>query len=149
MALVTDSRRSLSEQFRDVREEAMSMRGEATEIASEVQRLLMMEKELAQAEVQEAKSHAMKGSMFGAIALEVAMLMSVFLFLAIMFALDTLMPIWAAALATTGIAAAIALLFGLLAMQQWRNFSPVPKRTIQTIQEDIRWARSQMKFNAR
>lgn len=148
MALATDGRRSLSDQFREVRQEAMSMRGEATEIASELQRLLKMEMELAQAEVQEAKSHATKGTMFGVMAAIVAMIMSVFLFLAIMFGLDTVLPLWAAALVTTGIAAVIAGLFGVLAMQQWKSFSPMPKRAIKTMQEDVKWAKSQMRSNA-
>ena len=149
MALATDSRRSLSEQFREMRDEAMSMRGDVSGIATEVQRLLQMEMELAQAEIQEAKGHATKGTMFGAFAGVFALIMSVFLFLAIMFGLDTLMPTWAAALATTGIAAGVALLCGLIAMQQWRSFSPVPRRTMRTMQEDIKWARSQIKSNGR
>lgn len=149
MALATEHRRSLTEQLREMRDEAMSMRGDVGSIAGEVQRLLQMEMELAQAEVQEAKGHATKGTIFGVFAGVFALIMSVFLFLAIMFGLDTLMPTWAAALATTGIAAAVALLLGLLAMQQWRSFSPVPRRTIRTMQEDIRWARSQMTSNAR
>jgi hypothetical protein len=63
-----------------------------------------------------------------------------------MFALDTAMPLWAAALVTTGIIAVIAALFGLLSRQQWRSFSPVPKRAVRNVQEDIRWARSQLRL---
>jgi uncharacterized membrane protein YqjE len=148
MALVTDSQRRVTDRFRDVKDEAMSMRGEAGEIASELQQLLRMEMELAQAEVQEAKQHAMRGSLFGGMALEYAMLVSVFLFLAVMFALDTAMPIWAAALITTGIVALVAGFFGLLAMSQWKKFSPMPKRAIRTMQEDLKWARNQIRSSA-
>jgi uncharacterized membrane protein YqjE len=148
MALATDSQRRVSDRFRDVKDEAMSMRGEATEIASELQQLVRMEMELAQAEVQEAKQHATRGTMFGAMALELAMLMSVFLFLAIMFAIDTALPLWAAALITTGIVALLAAILGLLAKQQWSKFSPMPKRAIRTMQEDLKWAKSQIRSNA-
>lgn len=147
MALATNSRRSLSEQFTEMRDEAMAMRGDVNSIASEVQRLLQMEVQLAQAEMQEARQHAMRGTMVSGAAAVFALIMSIFLFLAIMFALDTLMPIWAAALATTGIAAGVAILFAMLGMQQWRSFSPVPRRTIRTMQEDVRWAKSQLKSN--
>lgn len=148
MALATDSQRRFTDRFRDVKDEAMSMRGEASGIASELQQLVRMEVELAQAEVQEAKQHAMRGSMFGGLALEYAVLVSVFLFLAIMFAIDTALPLWAAALITTGIVALVAGLFGLLAMMQWKKFSPMPKRAIRTMQEDLKWAKSQIRSNA-
>lgn len=148
MALAIDSQRRVSDRFRDVREEAMSMRGEAAGIATELQQLMRMEMELAQAEVQEAKQRATRGTMFGALAIEYAMLMSVFLFLAVMFAIDTALPLWAAALITTGIVAAIAAIFGLLAMSQWKKFSPVPRRAINSMQEDLKWAKSQIRSNA-
>lgn len=148
MALATDSQRRVSDRFRDVRDEAMSMRGEATEIAAELQQLMRMEMELAQAEVQEAKQRATRGTVFGAMAVEYAMLVSVFLFLAIMFAIDTALPLWAAALITTGIVAVIAAIFGLLAMSQWKKFSPMPKRAMRSMKEDLRWARSQIRSNA-
>lgn len=142
-------RSSLGDQFRTARDEAMGMRDELSGLAAEMRRLFQMEAELAQAEVQEAKGHATKGAAFGAIAGLIAVIMLVFLFLTIMFAIDTALPLWAAALITTGIAGLIAALFGLMAKMQIRSFSPVPKRAIRTMQEDIQWAKSQMRSSAR
>jgi uncharacterized membrane protein YqjE len=147
MALAIRRDGSISEQLSAVRNEAMSMRGEAAAIASDFQQLMKMEVELAQAEMQEARGHAMKGSIFGAMAAEYAMLMSVFLFLAIMFAIDTALPLWAAALITTGIAALVASIFALLARSEMSKFSPFPKRAMRAMQEDVKWARSQIKSN--
>ena len=147
MALTIDRNRSLSEQLRDARDEVTSMRGDAGQIAGEFQRLAQMELELARAEMQEARGHATRGTLFGAMAAEYALLVSLFLFLAVMFALDTAMPLWAAALITTAIVAVVAALFGLLAKQQWSRFSPVPRRAVATVKEDIQWARNQLRLN--
>jgi uncharacterized membrane protein YqjE len=139
----------LSEQLRAVREEASSVRGEVTGIASDLQRLLRMEGELAQAEMREARSRASRGAIFGAIAGLLGIITLVFLFLAIMFALDTELPLWAAALITTGIAALLAAIGGMMASQQFKRFSPIPRRAIHEMQEDLSWARSQMKSRMR
>jgi hypothetical protein len=72
-----------------------------------------------------------------------------FLFLTIMFALDTALPLWAAALITAAIALALAAVFAMLAMEQFKRFSPVPKRFIRTVREDIQWAKTQMQSSAR
>ena len=136
---------SLTDQLRAVRDEAMSVRGEASSIATDLQQLMRMEVELAKAEMQEARGHAMKGAALGALALELGMIMSIFLFLAVMFALDTAMPLWAAALITTGIIALIAGILAFLARSQISKFSPTPKRAIRTMQEDIQWAKSLMR----
>lgn len=145
MAMTTTEKGSLTDQLRTARDEAMAMRGDVMGIATEMQRLLQLEMELAKAEVDEAKGHATKGTAFGAMAAILGLITSVFLFLAIMFALDTLLPIWAAALATTGIALLLTAIFGFMAKQQISSFSPVPRRAIRTMQEDIKWAKSQIR----
>lgn len=138
-----------SQQLRSAREEALAMRGEVSNVAAEMQRLMQLELELAQAEMNEARGHATKGAAFGAIAGVLGLLTIVFLFLAIMFALETAMAFWAAALITAGIAALVMALAGLMAKMQISRFSPVPQRFIRTMQEDLQWARSQIKSNAR
>lgn len=136
---------SLKEQLRAARDEAMSMRGEAVGLIAEIQRLFLMEKDLAQAEMQQARSRAVQGAIMGGMAALFGLLTVIFLFLSIMFALETALPFWAAALVTTGIAALLALFTGVLAMQRIKKVSPMPRRAMQSIQEDISWARSQMR----
>jgi hypothetical protein len=140
---------SLTDTLRSTREEAVAVRREMGDIGTELQRLAQLEMDLAKAEVQEAQSHATRGAAFGFLSFETAMIAFVFTFLAIMFALDTALPLWAAALITAGIALLIAALLGLLARGEMKKFSPVPRRFIRTLQEDVKWARSQMKLSGR
>jgi tetrahydromethanopterin S-methyltransferase subunit C len=62
-----------------------------------------------------------------------------------MFAIDTALPLWAAALITTGIALLVTAIFGMLAKSEMSKFSPMPKRAMRTMQEDVKWAKSQIK----
>jgi uncharacterized membrane protein YqjE len=139
----------LMDTLRSTREEATRVRGEIGDIAGDLQHLAQLELELAKAEADEARGHATRGAAFGLLSFETAMIGFIFLFLATMFALDTAMPLWAAALITAGIALLLAAILGLVARSQMKQFSPVPKRFMRTIQEDITWARSQMKLSGR
>jgi uncharacterized membrane protein YqjE len=139
----------LKETLRATREEASAIRGDFSDIASEVQRLAQLEMQLAKAETDEAKGHATRGAGFGFVAFEAAMIGVVFLFLAVMFALDTAMPLWAAALITAGIGLLLAAILGMLARSEMKQFSPVPRRFMRTVQEDVKWARTQMKLSGR
>ena len=139
---------SLGDQLREARNEAFAVRGEVGEIAAEVQRLMQTQVELARAEANESASHLTKSGIFAAAAGLFAAICSVFLFLAIMFALDTFLAEWLAALITAGIALLSAMLFALLARSQMKAFSPLPRRFMRSVQEDVEWARSLIKSNA-
>ena len=138
---------SLGDQLREARNEAFAVRGEVGEIAAEVQRLMQTQVELARAEANESASHLTKSGIFGAATGLFAAICSVFLFLAIMFALDTFLAEWLAALITAGIALLSAMLFALLARSQIKAFSPLPRRFMRSVQEDVEWARSLIKSN--
>ena len=43
----------------------------------------------------------------------------------------------------------LAAILGLLAKSEMKQFSPVPKRFMRTVQEDLKWARTQMKLSGR
>jgi Flp pilus assembly protein TadB len=147
--MATNNGPSLTDSLRSTREEAVAVRHEMGDIGTDLQRLAQLEMQLARAEMQEAQTHATRGAAFGFLSFETAMLAFVFSFLAIMFALDTAMPLWAAALITAGIALLIAALLGLLARGELKKFSPMPRRFMQSVQEDVKWARSQMKLSGR
>jgi Putative Actinobacterial Holin-X, holin superfamily III len=53
------------------------------------------------------------------------------------------MALWLAALITAGLILLLAAVFGLLARSQMQKFSPVPRRLVSSIQEDVRWAQNQ------
>jgi len=50
-------------------------------------------------------------------------------------------------LLTTVVILGLAAFVGNMAMQEFERFSPVPKRFLRTIQEDLQWAKTQMKSN--
>jgi uncharacterized membrane protein YqjE len=147
--MTTNNNAALKDALRATREEATNVRREMGDIGAELQRLMQLEMSLAKAETDEARAHATKGAAFGFVGMEMAMIGIIFLFLATMFALDTAMPLWAAALITAGIALVLAAITGMMAMSEMKQFSPVPKRFMRTVQEDIKWARTQMKLSGR
>ena len=149
MAYSRNGSTRLSDQVRALLDEATLWRSEASDIASEGQRLMRMQLELAQAEAQEARQHATMAAGFGSGAALLAGLTTVFLSLALMFALDTALPLWASALITAAVAALLGAALALLAKQQISRFSPVPRRFIRSLGEDAQWARSQIKSRMR
>lgn len=149
MASETSNDGRLAQQLRSAREEVMAMRGEMGGLAAELQTLLQLEAELAQAEANEAAGRAAKAAALGAVAGVLALFTTLFLFLAMMFAFDTILPIWAAALVTAGIAALMAAIIGFMGRREMIRFSPLPRRFIRTIQEDLQWARSQIRSSTK
>jgi Putative Actinobacterial Holin-X, holin superfamily III len=131
------------------KEEVREVSSEFGSIASDLRTLGTMEMQLARAEVAEGVKGYGIATGIGATAALFAILMTVFLFLAVMFALDEVLPLWAAALITTGLLALLAGIFALLARKRFQSTSVVPRRAINSLQEDIRWARSQMNLSAR
>jgi tetrahydromethanopterin S-methyltransferase subunit C len=86
----------------------------------------------------------------GAGALLLGQVTAVFVFLTLMFALDEyVLPLWAAALVTTLLAAAIVGLLIALAMSEFKAFSPVPRRFLRSLTEDLQWAKTQFRSNVR
>jgi flagellar motor component MotA len=114
-----------------------------------VRELLMMEVQLAQAEANEAAGHATKGAGLGAAAGILGLIAGIFLFMTVMFGLNELMQLWLAALITTLIAAMLAGIVAMMARSELKRFSPMPRRFMRSIKEDIRWAGTQMKSSVR
>jgi uncharacterized membrane protein YqjE len=130
-------------------QEARELGAEAGRIAAELRELLGLEAELAQAEVSEATGKTVRGVAFGVGALVLADMALIFLFLTLMFAIDTQLPLWAAALITTLIIAVIVGILGLVARKFLRDVSFVPRRFIRNVKEDSVWAKSLMTSRAR
>jgi hypothetical protein len=124
--------------------EARALGGEASQIASELAELLALEAGLARAEIAATSLRARRGLIIGAAAGFFGALAAVFLFLSLMFGLDTRLPLWAAALITTLIEALIALTLALLARRLLRGVSLVPRRFVGSLKEDWQWAKGLM-----
>jgi uncharacterized membrane protein YqjE len=120
------------------------------ELSSQVSTLVRQEVELAKAEVSEKGKKAGAGvGMFGGAGVAgLLMLGSLTAFLILV--LHLAMPAWAAALIVTalwGAAAGVLALRGRTKMQELGK--PVPEQTIETVKEDIQWAKHPTKSGAR
>lgn len=112
------------------------------EATSELSTLFRKEVELAKAEIRESLGNAGKGAgAFGAAGLA-GYLALVFLSLAVMFGLDAAgLPLWAAALVVAVAYAVVAAVLAKTGKRALANASPVPDRTVETLKEDVAWAK--------
>jgi uncharacterized membrane protein YqjE len=120
------------------------------ELSGQVSTLVRQEVELAKAEVGEKGKKAGVGAgMFGG-AGAAALLMLGSLTACLILALDLAMPAWAAALIVTALWAAVA---GVLALQGRKKMqemgTPIPEKTIETVKEDVQWAKHPTKSGRR
>jgi hypothetical protein len=144
-----DELEPVTERLRRGRDEVRQVRADVSGIIDDLRTLAQKETELARAELQEQFGISRSAIIWSAVAGVGAMLTLVFMSLGLMFALDEVMPAWAAALVTAAVLGALVTLAGMLAMARFRRISFVPTRTINSVNEDVRWSRNQLKFNAK
>jgi hypothetical protein len=140
---------SLGDTARWGREELREVRGDFSGIVDDLRLIAQKEVELARAEMREQFGITTQSLIYGAVTGVLAMLLLTFTFVTVMLVLDTFMPLWAAALVTTLIVGGLAALTGMMAYSMFKRISVVPKRTMDSINEDVKWAKRQMSFSAR
>ena len=113
-----------------------------TDIVGNLQQIIRAEVRLAKVEVREEVGKARRGALFMAagglllvLAIGAAMLSAIY-------ALATVWPAWAAALAVAGTTALGGGLVLVTGMKQIRDVSLAPPRTVATVQENIQWAKT-------
>lgn len=134
----------------DVRRGTDEVRGISEElggIADDLRDLVRTEVELAKAEVREQVSLVVKSAIFAGVALVAAMLTLIWVALTATYALDLAMPLWLAALIVTVALGAVAAISGLMVKSRMKQVSVVPKRTMNSVKEDVTWAKQQLKSN--
>ncbi len=105
--------------------------------------LLKQELELAKVELKAEATRAGKGAgMVGGAGLA-GYLVLLFLSFTLMFGLDTVLPLWAAALITAGVWAVVAALLAVTGRTALKKANPQLPKTQQTLKEDAQWARAQ------
>jgi uncharacterized membrane protein YqjE len=139
----------LGDQLRRGVDEAKAVRGDLSDIYADVMTLASKEMELARVEMAEQAAAARNAAMFGAAAAVFALLMLAFAATTVMFALDEVMDLWLAALITAAGLLVITALLGLMARQQVKQITVAPKKTMESVREDVRWARDRMNFAAK
>lgn len=113
-----------------------------SDIVGNVQQIVRAEVRLAKAEVREEAGKAKRGVMLlgvGAIGFVFA---GGFLLLAAVYALATVWPAWAAALAVAVGIAAVGGAVVATGLKNLRSVSLAPPKTVSTIQENIEWAKT-------
>ena len=104
--------------------------------------LVRQEVALAKAELQqEAKTAGSAVGAFGGAGFA-GYFVLLFLSLAAMYGLDSFMPIGWAALIVGVVWGLIAGVLALVGRKKLKNFSPKPERTIETVKEDVQWAKT-------
>jgi uncharacterized membrane protein YqjE len=123
--------RSLSDVFQD--------------IIRNVQEIVRAEVRLAKTEVLEEAAKARSSLLWlgaGAVAAIFALL---FLLLMIVDALTLVVPRWGAPMIVGAVLALVAGMMVTAGLRQFKRIHPTPERTVETIKENIEWARQQTK----
>jgi uncharacterized membrane protein YqjE len=120
------------------------------QLATEITTLVRLELDLAKAETRQTARQAAPGVAMIAGAVLVALLALGALTAFLILALDGAVPNWLAALIVTGVYASIAALLYTLGKQRIDEAgSPAPRQTIETLKEDVEWAKHPTTFAKR
>lgn len=120
------------------------------ELSQETSTLVRQEVALAKAELTQKAKQAGKGAVLlvGAAVIGLAVLGAFTTFLIAVLALA--LPVWVAALAVTVFLALLAAVLALAGRAALRKAAPVqPEQTIDTVKEDVAWAKTQAKSGPR
>lgn len=135
----------LSQAWEQAQEEARGIGETIARITSELRVLSEREMDLARAEMLDAADAAKRVGVWGAVAGVFAFVTLQFLAVAGMLALGQVLELWAAALVTAGALLVIAVATALIARSAMADVSVVPRHTIKSVQEDMRWARERVR----
>jgi len=121
-----------------------SLSGLLSDLASETTTLVRKEIELAKAEMSQKVGEAVTGAVALAGGALVAFAGLIYLLLAGVYGLTRVMPDWAAALVVGGAVLLVGLVMVLLGKRKLSASNLQPRRTLETLQEDKRWAKAQL-----
>jgi hypothetical protein len=115
------------------------------QLSEETTQLVHQELELAKAELtQKGKQAGLGAGLFGA-AGAIGLLALAALTTCFILALDAVMPAWLAALIVAVVYGAVAAVLALRGRDRVKQaVPPVPEQTIETVKEDMEWAKTQM-----
>lgn len=114
-------------------------------VAGDTADLIRKEIELAKQELREGVQSIVRMAAAMAGAAVLALIALIMLALAMSDALGTVMPVWAARLATAGIVLGLAAAAVGAGVAVVRKSSLMPTETARTIKEDVEWAKQQLK----
>ncbi len=116
-----------------------------SELASETGLLIRQEIALAKVELSEKAVHTGKNVGYLVLGGAIAYAALLALLAGIIILLANVMPWWAAALVTAAVVAVVAALLVTKALAALKKTDVAPRQTVETLKEDARWAKQQMK----
>jgi hypothetical protein len=116
------------------------------QLSEETTRLVRQELELAKAELtQKGKQAGMGAGLFGAAGV-IGFLALAALTTCFILALDAVLPAWLAALLVAVVYGAVAVVLAIRGRAKVKQATPpVPEQTVETVKEDVEWAKTQMR----
>jgi Putative Actinobacterial Holin-X, holin superfamily III len=116
------------------------------DLSAEVSTVIRQEVQLAKAELSaKGKRFGAGGAMFGVAAVAGLGALGAFVALCIA-ALSVVVPVWAAALIVTVLFGAIAGVAAIAGKRKVQEAAPpVPEQTVETVKEDVEWAKNQLR----
>jgi len=115
------------------------------DIIADVQNLIRSEVRLAKAEVREEIGKAISAGTMIVVGGVLGMFALGFVLLTIMFALELVVPSWAAALIVGVVIAIAAAVLFMTGKQRFSEVSPKPEKTIESVKENVEWMKNQTK----
>ena len=114
-------------------------------IVDNIQQIVRSEFRLAKAELQEKASRASKPATTLGVGFLLGLYGLGFLLLAAVYALSMVMAAGLAALIVGGVLALVSVALVTSSARKLKALNPAPERTIQTLQENVQWAKDQIK----
>jgi len=106
--------------------------------------LVRKEVELAKTEMTAKASTAAKDAAMVGVGGGVALLGAIALLAAVILGLGTLIPMWLSALLVGGVLAGIGVALAIGGIKKLQHIDPVPRMTVETLQDDKRWLKEQV-----
>ena len=111
------------------------------DIIRNVQEIVRSEVRLAKTEIREEAAKARSSMLLLAAGAVTAIFAIVFLLLTIVYALTLVTPGWAAALIVGTVLAVVASVMLTAGVRRFKQIHPTPERTIETMKENVEWAK--------
>lgn len=115
------------------------------DIVSNIQQIIRSEFVLAKVEISEKVRKASKPTAITGAGLALGFYGLGFLLLAAVYALSLVIPLWLAALIIGGFVAIVGGILIGVGISALKQIGPVPEKTVQTVKENVQWAKERMK----
>ncbi|MEA2261026.1 MAG: hypothetical protein QOJ51_3851 [Acidobacteriaceae bacterium] len=115
------------------------------DVLRNLQEIVRSEVRLAKTEVREEVTKAQSAALLMVVGALCGIFTMFFLLLAALYALTFVVPNWAAALIIAAVLTAVAAITMIAGIKQLKRVHPAPEKTVETIKENVKWAKQQVK----